>query len=118
MTRKPIPAARKRRRRGLEPVDVEALLKETLRVSKDGRSQRMTAFEVNLRALVKKALKDRNLPAIKNVLDIARTYKLMIPPDLPTRGGVLVVPGRLTKESWAALFKKPDTDGGSDNGNR
>ncbi len=77
----------------------------------------MTAFEVNVRTLVKKALKDRNLSAIASVLAVARAYKLLTPPELPTRGGVLIVPGRLTKESWAELFKKPDQDAGTGNDN-
>ena len=114
MAGKRTPAARSRRRKDLKQVDVEALIKEPVRVGKDGRSQRMTAFEVSLRAQVKKALKERSLPAIKCVLDVARTYKLLMPAGLPLRNGVLVVQGRLTKESWAALFKKPCQDSGTD----
>lgn len=111
-------AARKRRRNGPERVDVAALLNEPVKVAKNGRSQRMTAFEVSLRAQVKKALKDRNLSAIQSVLDVARTYKLLVPPHVQERGGVLVVPGRLTKEAWAELFRKPAEAGSADSKQR
>jgi len=108
-------AARKRRRSSREQIDVAALLNTLVTVGRDGREHRMTPFEIGLRAQVKKALKDKSLPAIKSLLDIALKYDLVMPaPAQPRNGGVLVVPGRLTKESWAALFKKPGEDGTPD----
>lgn len=104
-------AARKRCRSSREQIDVAALLSKPVTVGRDGREQRMTPFEVGLRAQVKKALTDKSLPAIKSLLDIALKYDLVMPAPAPLRnGGVLVVPGRLTKESWASLFKKPGDD--------
>ena len=65
------PAARKRRRKSRDQIDVSALLNKHVTVGTNGREQRMTPFEVSLRAQVKKALKDRSLPAITSVLDVA-----------------------------------------------
>ena len=110
------PASRQRRRKSGEQIDVAALLNKKVTIGKDGRAQRMSPFEIGLRAQVKKALKDRSLPAIMNVLDSALKYNLVKPvPEPQQLGGVLIVRGRLTKESWAAPFAKPDRDNSSDN---
>ncbi len=69
----------------------------------------MTPFEVRLRAQVKKALKDRNVNAIRNLLEIALQYGLIDdPPPPPVDGGVLIVPGHWTWESWTELFETRD----------
>ena len=108
MANKSQPAARKRRRTSRDQLDVAALLNKKVTVGKDGREQSLSPFEVNLRAQVKKAIMDRSLPAIVNVLNCALKYDLVLPAPEPEQlGGVLIVPGRLTKESWAALFASP-----------
>ncbi len=98
----------RRTRKAANKIDVTAILTKTVKVGKQGREQLMTPFEVSLRALVKKALKERNLNAIQNVIEIALTYLVKEAPTPPIKGGVLVVPGRLTMESWAALFENFD----------
>ena len=50
-----------------------------------------------------------------NIVGVALEHELVKPvPESGRRGGGLVVPNRLTKESWAALFAKPTPDDGSD----
>ena len=108
------PAPRRRTKRG-EQTDVAALFKMPVTVGKDGSQKRMQTFELALRAQVKKALKDGSVSAILAVIEIAKKYDLLEPPPEPfVRGGVLVVPGRLTKESWERLFKKPKQNNGPD----
>ena len=105
-----------RRPRKHDQIDVAAILKKPVKVGKGGRARTMTPFEIRLRAQVKKALKENSFPAIMNLLRVALTYELVKPaPEPVQRGGVLVVPGRLTKESWAELFEKPNQNNGSDN---
>lgn len=92
-------------------LDIKEILTQQVKVGRNGKQQSMSSYELQLRAQVKKALKDKSLPAIENVLRVARKYDLVRPPPpAPDNGGVLVVPGRLTKESWEALFEKPKTD--------
>ena len=113
MTKSSQPHSCKRRRKKRDQIDLAAFLKKPVKVGKGGRKQKMTPFEISLRAQVKKALKEKSLPAIMNMLGVALRYELVKPvPEPVQRGGVLVVPGRLTKESWAALFKKPNKDDG------
>ena len=115
MTKSSQPHSGKCRRKKRGQIDLSAFLKKPVKVAKDGRKQKMTPFEISLRAQVRKALKEKSLPAIMNMLGVALAYELIKPaPVSERRGGVLVVHGRLTKESWAALFKTPDQDNGSD----
>ena len=107
--------SRKRRLKKSDQIDVAAILKKPVKVGKGGRARNMTPFEISLRAQVKKALKEKSLSAIMNMLRVALMYELVKPaPEPMQRGRVLVVHNRLTKESWAALFEKPDQDNGSD----
>ena len=106
-------AKKKPNRKASPQLDVAEILKKPVKVGRDGRQQSMSPFEVQLRAQVKKALKDKSMPAIENVLREARKYDLVPPPPpAPVNGGVVVVPGRLTKESWEALFEKSKAGSG------
>jgi hypothetical protein len=115
MSAKTWPAVRGRKRATPDKIDITAVLTKPVKVGRNGQEQKMTPFEVSLRAQVKKALKDRNVNAIKNLLEIALQYGLIEdPPPPPPNGGVLIVPGRLTRESWAELFEKPDRADGKE----
>lgn len=99
------------RGKALPQLDINEILTQQVKVGRNGKQQSMSQYEVQLRAQVKKALKDKSLPAIEIVLREARKFDLVMPPPpAPDNGGVLVVPNRLTKESWEALFEKPKTD--------
>ncbi len=111
MTKPGIKQSIRRKRKAASTIDVTAILTKSVKVGKQGREQHMTPFEVGLRALARKALKEQSLNAIRSLLDIALKYELAAPPPLPpVNGGVLVVPGRFTRGSWEALFKKPDNN--------
>lgn len=105
--------AKKKSPRGKDSqqLDIAEILTQQVKVSRDGKRQSMSPYEVQLRAQVKKALKDKSLPAIENVLREARKFDLVRPPPpAPDNGGVLIVPGRFAPGSWEALFEKPKTD--------
>ena len=84
----------RRTRKAASKIDVTAILTKPVMVGKQGREQRMTPFEIGLRALVKKALKEQSLNAIRSLLDIALRYELVVPaPEPPLNGGVRIWPG-------------------------
>jgi hypothetical protein len=86
----------RRTRKAASKIDVTAILTKSVKVGKQGREQRMTPFEVGLRALVKKALKEQSLNAIRSLLDIALKYELVAPPsESPQNGGVRIWSGLL-----------------------
>lgn len=92
-------------------LDITEILTQPVKIRRNGKQEIVSQYELQLRAQVKKALKDKSLPAIENVLREARKFDLVMPPPpAPDNGGVLVVPNRLTKESWETLFEKPKTD--------
>lgn len=102
-------------RRAASKIDVTAILTKPVKVGKQGREQRMTPFEIGLRALVKKALKEQSLNAIKSLLDIALKYELVVPaPEPPRNGGVRIWPGLLDLKFDDDIYgkkSKPDKDG-------
>ena len=105
--------AKKKRTRGKDSpqLDIATPLTQPVMVGRNGKKQSMSSFEVRLSAQVRKAIKEESLPAIENVLRLARRYDLVMPPSpAPLSGGVLVVPGRFAPGSWAALFEKPRAD--------
>lgn len=84
--------ASKRREAAARP-DVTAILTKPVTVGRHGREQRMTPYEVMLRALVKKALKEHSLNAIRSLVETALKYDLVVPPPPPPKvGGVRVWP--------------------------
>ena len=105
--------AKKKRARGKASpqLDINEILTQQVKIRRNGKQQSMSSYELQVRAQVKKALKDKSLPAIENVLREARKYDLVMPPPpAPANGGVLVVPGRFAPGAWAALFEKPKAD--------
>lgn len=105
--------AKKKRSKGKDTpqLDIAEILTQPVKVGRNGKKQSMSQFEVRLRAQVRKAIKEESMPAIENVLRVARQFDVVMPPPpAPDNGGVLVVPNRLTKASWEALFEKPKTD--------
>lgn len=99
------PRGRGRKKR--DQIDVAAILTKPVKVSQNGREKRMAPYEIELRALVKKALKEKSLNAIRTLIEVGMRHELVKAPPRNHSGGVLVVHGRLTKESWAALFEAP-----------
>jgi hypothetical protein len=99
------PGSRGRKKR--DQIDVAAILTKPVKVSQNGRERRMAPYEIELRALVKKAVKENSLNAIRTLIEVGLKHDVVKLPLLRCSGGVLVVHGRLTKESWAALFEAP-----------
>ena len=79
---------------------VERVLLEEHEIVEDGRRIRRTTLELILLALRNKAFEGNNR-AFKEWEKIDTNYD---PQKLDKPAGVLVVPGRLTKESWVELF--------------
>lgn len=102
----------RRTRTAPSKIDVTAILTKPVKVGKQGREQRMTPFEVGLRALVRKAVKEQSLNAIRSLLDIALKYDLVAPPsEPPLNGGVRIWSGLLDLKFDDDIYgKKSKTD--------
>ncbi len=83
-----------------KPVDVAAILNEPLAVKASGVSQKMPAFEVGVRRLVERGLKQKDLNAILEFLGLCESYRLLVPPPADHGGGVIVAPKGVDFHEW------------------
>lgn len=85
-----------------EALDVAGLLDEPIPVSQAGAAREMSGFEVGVRKLVSRALKDGDLQAALEFLRLCEKYRVIVPaPAPPAQSGVLVVP----REEWKAMLE-------------
>ena len=87
--------------------DVVGILNEPVQVRAGGAVRRMTGFEVSLRALARKALKDSDVQAAIDFLRICEKYGLIAVAVAthPTHG-VLVVPLSWDRAEWWQMFNR------------
>lgn len=111
------PLKKKARRRKRKPspqtlarkkgqIDLGALLREPLRVLKDGKPAKMDPVEAAIRKQVAKALKERSLPAIKEVIDLAIKHGLVTAGE-QVRGGVIVIPKTVSEADLKKILSYP-----------
>ena len=81
-------------------VDVAAILNEPLVVKASGVSQKMPAFEVGVRRLVERGLKQKDLNAILELVGLCESYRLLVPPPADHGGGVVVAPKGVDFTEW------------------
>ncbi len=93
----PAGAPSKRKRK---PIDVAAILNEPLAVKTSGVRRKMPAFEVGVRRLVERALKQGNLPAILEIIALCESFRLLVPPPVEHGGGVVVAPKGVDFTEW------------------
>ena len=108
------PEGRPKRKR--EPVDVVAILNESLEVKTSGGRKKMPAFEVGVRQLVQRGLKQGNLSAILEFLALCESLRLMPPPPVDHGGGVVVAPKDVDFQEWfdSVTETVPDTSSDDD----
>ena len=93
------PAGRPKKR-NRKPIDVAAVLNEPLVVKKSGVRRKMSPFEVGLRRLVERSLKQNDLNANLEFLQICEFFGLMVPPPVDDGGGVVVAPRGVNLQEW------------------
>ena len=88
-------------------IDLGALIEEPIAVLKNGKSVKMDPIEAAMRRQVQKALKDKSLPSIKEVIDLAIKYGLVSDPPTPAKGGVLEIPKSMSQAEQKFIFSHP-----------
>lgn len=101
--RRPSPQAIARKK---GQIDLAALLQEPLRVLRDGKAAKMDAVEAAIRKQVAKALKDKNLPAIKAVIDLAIKHGLVAAAE-QGHGSLIVIPKTVCEAHQLLIFSHP-----------
>jgi hypothetical protein len=87
-------------KRKRKPIDVAAILNQPLEVKSSGVRRKMTAFEVAVRRLVERGLKQKNLNATLEFLRLCESHRLMVPPPVDKGGGVVVAPKGVDFHAW------------------
>ncbi len=104
-------------KRKQKPIDVAAILNEPLAVKASGVRRKMPAFEVGVRRLVERGLKQKDLNAILEFLKLCESYKLLVPPPV-NQGGVINAPKGVDLDKWLESVTElvpassPDSDDG------
>ena len=92
----------KRRKAG---TDIAALLTEPIMVTEGGVERAMHSFEAALRRMLRRAVVDRELRAVRTFLNICAKYgALSLESGLPPRGQVLTIPKTWDPDEWKAMF--------------
>ena len=89
------PSKRKRKK-----IDVAAVLNEPLVVKNSGVRRKMPPFEVGVRRLVERALKQKDLNATLEFLELCESFRLLVPPPVDYGGGVICAPKGTTAPEW------------------
>jgi hypothetical protein len=107
------PSRRRRRARlpkrpsKLAPEAIADLLSAPVMVRTRGVSRRMSAFEASLHSLVRRALVDRDIGAMAQIIALCERYGLLErPPELPLSCALYIIPKSWNEAEWKAMFKK------------
>ena len=87
-------------KRKRKPIDAAAILSEPLLVKTTGGRRSMSPFEVGVRRLVERALKQKDLNAILEFLALCESYRLLVPPPVNHGVGVVVAPKGVNLNEW------------------
>ena len=98
------------------PPDVAAVLNEPITVKTSDGRKKMPAFEVGVRKLVQRGLKQGNLNAILEFLRTCEDLGLLVPPPVKHGGGVIRAPRGVDYREWLESVTEmaPDTSSNDD----
>ena len=83
---------KKRKAKADYQIDIRAALEDPVRVTQDGKSQKVSAFEVTIRQHLKKSLFEKSIASMKFIIEQAEKYQIIKPPPAPPSGGIFVIP--------------------------
>ncbi len=81
-------------------IDVAAVLNEPIAVKNSGVRQKMHPYAVAGRKLVERGLKQNDLNAILEFLELCETAGILVSPPFDHGGGVIVVPKGVNFHEW------------------
>lgn len=86
-------------------IDIRAALEDPVRITQDGKSQKVSAFEVVIRQHLKKSLLEKSITSMKFIIEQAEKYKIIKPPPAPPSGGIFVIPKGLPEAVEREIFE-------------
>ena len=91
----------RRKQSGPVKVDVESILNEMFSVSIAGRTQTVSALEIELRQILKKAIEKSDFKSIAHLLSLFDKHSCV---DLPQTSGVITLPTNEMPDRMALLI--------------
>lgn len=91
-------------KKGPDAESVVAILDETVAVRQGDTTRKMSTFEVGVRKLVSRALKEGNIQAAQEFLQLCDKYGIIAPAPAPITGGVVTAPKDWDWEEWTERF--------------
>lgn len=96
---------KKRKAKADYQIDIRAALEDPIRVTQDGKSQKVSAFEVTIRQHLKKSLLEKSIASMKFIVGQAEKYQIIKTPPPPPSGGIFVVPKGLPEAVEREIFE-------------
>ncbi len=96
---------KKRKDKADYQIDIRAALEDPVRITQDGKSQKVSAFEVTIRQHLKKSLFEKSIASMKFIIEQAEKYKIIMPPPAPPSGGIFVIPKGLPESVEREIFE-------------
>jgi hypothetical protein len=98
---------RRKRPAKLAPGAIAELFIAPVMVRADGVSRKMLAFEASLYSQVKRALVNRDVGAMAQIIALCERYGLLERmPEPPLRSGLYIIPKNWPEAEWRAMFKR------------
>lgn len=92
-------------------IDIRTALEDPVRITQDGKSQKVSAFEVTIRQHLKKSLIEKSIVSMKFIIEQAEKYKIIMPPPAPPSGGIFVIPKGLPESVEREIFEHRPENG-------
>jgi hypothetical protein len=86
-------------------IDIRSALEDPVRVMQDGKSQKVSAFEITIRQHLKKSLLENSVTSMKFIIEQAEKYKIIKTPPAPPSGGIFIVPKGLPESVEREIFE-------------
>ena len=84
--------------------DLHAILNEEISVRQGNRVRKMPSYEVSVRALARKAVRENNLTSALSFLKLCEKHKVVTALAGKRTSGVLVIPKNWDKADWMLMF--------------
>ena len=98
---------RKGKKTKTRQINLTRLLSERVAVTHNGGVVRMDPYELSLRAQVKSAVKDRSLPALKEIIRLALEFQLVKPPPMGRQTGNVVQVSKTCPDDIYMIISDP-----------
>ena len=87
--------------------DIDKILNELVEIRLGGKPKKLHPFEVSVRKMAQRAIKEKNIGFAKQFIELCEGHKIIVPPPEPQRiSSTLTMPYSWDYEEWMKMFKE------------